>query len=295
MGFKIVLLGSDARMERLLSSRIDDLPWILVRSDVDFVGDSIEQVDACFERKHPSVVIALEPEAGPASPLYLDQLEHVSAVCVERDIPLIQLSSYEIFGNTDKKSAIAEADVGEGEELACSARNVELVASRVRRHIILRRSWLLDGRGSALLPLYVPKLMQSEPMVVSDHDFGGPVSSAFIADVLVALVKQILTGAENWGVFHLHSADTCSEAEFCDHLVRQLHKEKDLSLPLPSVSSKDDTRRFLHGNAHLSGRRITDNFGIQLPTWRRGFGRLLREWLAAWEAEDQSKRETANP
>lgn len=281
MGFRIIVVGTEGTVAKQFLSLAEEQSW-----DVDLVGG--EDFTACgstwvedFERRMPSAILNLcsdVPDVFEGESLRrLERLQDLVEAAVKSDVPIIQLSSYAFFGTAMHAGALSEGDVDQALPLRSE---VEQCVSRVPRHVILRHSWLLDGGTCGLLPLFVPALIESRDIYVSDHDYGGPVTSVFLAGVVLAVVQQILAGAENWGVFHLRSADTCSEAEFCDHLVRQLHKELDSEVTFPRVSSVDDDRRFLRGSANLQGRRITDCFGIQLPTWRRGFGRVLRDWLA---------------
>ncbi len=268
MGFKIVLFGGVSAISKSFRQRSDDIPWVLV--DESTLGN-ISSVEDYFQESQPGAVVNLSP-GGPAN-LHADKqdvLRDVVESCRIFDVPFIQLSSYVVLDDISGEEIFEDqsADVESEQE-----------ARVLAKHLILRTSWMLDGE-EGLLSRFVPRLLDGgEEIVVSDHHFGRPLSARFVADTVIAIIQQILTGAENWGTFHVHSSDLCSEAEFCDHLVRQLQKELELELRFPTVAPQNDKRRFLAGNANIAGRRCTENFGVQFPTWRRGFGRLLREWL----------------
>lgn len=278
MGFRIVILGAvDASVAQIIKAKADELPWDLSWYGKDFTAESQASVESFFQLKKPSVVLSLMAEPGDHAPI--SSLKNVASVCARQNLPLVLQSSYWAVEPDDGHGEVLESLQAAQHPGSHEYAYFEELASSVDRHIILRSSWLLDGDGAGLFASLLPALLNGEEIFLSDHDFGAPVSCEYIADAIIALVQQILTGANNWGVYHLRSADACSEAEFCDHVVRQLEKELDKPVKFPSVASQDDQRRFLSMNANLVGRKITDDFGIQSPTWRRGFGRTLRAWL----------------
>lgn len=288
MAFRIVLLGAEeALLTKHLTARIENQAWVLAKAGCEFTFTSEASLVDYFDRKAPNVVVSLAPEDNT---LDAASLSATVALCKAQSIPFIQVSCYSGFSGdmaperaeSMEVSALSEEALGGGQPALNSLlQGFEAQVSELERHIILRCSWRLDGTEKALLSVLAPMLMSSTPLVVSDHNFGSPVSCGFIADSIVAIIQQILTGADNWGIYHIHSADSCSEAEFSEHLLRQLQKELHEEFTPPTVAGPDDSRRFFEGNANLTGRRITDCFGIQQPTWRRGFGRLLREWLVS--------------
>lgn len=280
MGFKVVISGAtESFIAKRLVALAEDQPWNILLCGSDFTAESVASVESFFELKQPSIVVNLMPE--PTDHLPVSSLRNLASVCASRDIPLLHQSSYWAIAPDDPRAEVQESVLADAASETNQFARDELMVSTVPRHIILRSSWILDGASAGLFAHLLPLLIGPEPrdFVVSDHDFGAPVSCSHISDVIVAIVQQILTGADNWGTYHLHSADACSEAEFCDHLVRQLQKELNIDLVFPNVAAQDDERRFMNLNANLVGRKITDDFGIQAPTWRRGFGRTLRSWL----------------
>ena len=280
MAFKIVLLGERSYFSQLFIDRSEDLPWRVKSGDsVIKACHSLASTEQYFEKEHVNVVLDLDSAYRAQDHELSKTVSHVVNLCAKLDLPYIHLSSYAALGEALSESPVEEIPISQFEKVQPRLAQLEMDAATVRRHIILRCSWVLDGGAYSLLTRFVPFLFRQEALAVSDHHFGSPVSSKFVTDSVVAIIQQILTGAENWGVFHVHSADQCSEAEFSDHLVRQMRKETEKDLEFPQVAALDDNRRYLHGNAQLTGRRLTDNFGIQLPTWRRGFGRLLRDWI----------------
>lgn len=272
--------GLDTDIGHRLSQILEDYPYCLL--DAQVLGDvkSADEWFTFFEEEELSVCLNLcSPTSTAEADAGLGAFTVLAEACRAKGIPLIQISSYRVYGESylnvspeEKDFPDPEDDFGKGLVL------LEQAAARVEKHITLRLSWLLDGKCS-LFEGTVKDVIECKPLIASDHKFGRPVSVSFVSLTIVALIQQVLSGAENWGIFHLHSSDLCSEAEFCDHLNRFLSTELDKDLDMPEIATKGDERCIFVGSANIQGRRITNDFGVQLPSWRSGFRRLLKTWI----------------
>lgn len=283
MGFKILIrAAAKSSLLDMMISSFENYPYSLLapsESELDWADSDALNAYVCD--KHPNIVINFPLDDSP-----LDGETEVKAVsklaklCVNQNIPMIQLSSFRVFGRAGNLDEI-------GEDLAPAPRDndgkfmlsVEEACAINRDHIILRLGWMLTGRGDNVLSAMLSKVLKEEPFFVSDHYFGAPIQESFVVKVLIAMIQQILCGAENWGVFHLRASDSCSEAEFCDSVVRLINSELDRTVVMPLVAGVEDDRRLFEGSANLSGDRCTDNFGVQLPSWRKGLRGLVRAEL----------------
>ena len=282
MSFRLIVRGPQSQvgqhLVRLAADRgFELLPW--PDSAADNATASLEEA---IREQSPHLVINLNCEYSSAAMACLDRLIALSG---DLDLPLLHVSSYRVFGLQEPEQAFSEEHLPEPQDdVGRGLCEIEGRVAKISKHMIMRSSWRLEAGMDSLLDAMVPALLNDETLVVSDHHSGGPLSTEFLSRALLAICQQILTGADNWGVFHLHSGDVCSEAEFCDHLVRALKKEFNRDFEFPELATKDDERHAMPGCARLAGRRLTDDFGIQMPTWRRGFTAILRQWLANYES-----------
>lgn len=296
MSFKILILGKDNAVGERFSRILSDQPFRIVFVDyllkdkplIDF--PSSDDWKALIEKEQACVVVNLCLSisiAGAEKNFAI--MSNLGTACALHNIPLIQLSSYRVFGTDYYGQGRGELDIPvPSDELGRRLLECEKAGSVAVKNIILRVSWVLNAfEQESLLAAAVDKLIQSDPLVVSDHKYGRPISASYIANSIFAVIQQVLVGADNWGIFHLRSSDSCSEAEFCDYLLRLLSSEMDIDISMPEVASINDSRSLLLGAANLRGQRLTDNYGIQFPSWRSGFKALLREWLAL---EGKSKK-----
>ena len=280
MRFKLLVLGDlQSRVTRHLCSRLEDLPYTLLMPPLDSIACE-KSLTEYWEQNSPSIVINL-PKFSDGMDVSLEQkrAHTLGKLCLENNIPLIQLSSYRLFGvgvgeSVDESDSLETLDA-----LDPVLKEIEKHASLPSAHIILRVGWIVDEADTGLIDLTLAPLLAGQSLLVSEHNYGVPVYTRSIASAVIAMVQQILCGAENWGVFHLHSSDSCSEAEFVDHMVRMLHMEFKLDVNMADVTGVDDERRLINGVGRLVGRRCTDDFGIQFISWRNGLKRELQRWV----------------
>lgn len=279
MAFGILLRNPDSLSVGAFEALLEDTAYTLVQGKPETDWSDAQSVDTGFGKRPPKAVINYLPHDLLLNDRHFSEFAALVKVCAQRRIPLLQVSSYRVYGKAWNEKGWRESDTAEpDDELGQKLLEFEGLLAAHERHVILRPGWVLEGAGG-ILDRFVPPLLYKQELVVSDHRFGSPISRSFIVRALFAMIQQILCGAENWGVFNLHSSDKCSEAEFADLLYRLLMNEFKLEVRMPTVAGPKDERYLIEGCAHLLGRRCTANFGIQLPTWRSGFARVVKAWL----------------
>jgi dTDP-4-dehydrorhamnose reductase len=189
---------------------------------------------------------------------------------------LIHFSTHQVFGATQYGAALSEVDPplpddAYGRELL----RQEEVLALWERSLIVRLPWVLDFPGG-ILESMCQAMLYGEECVVSDVWRGSPIFIEDAVRLTLAMIQQIQCGASNWGRFHLHSSDSCSEAELADHIARLLQKQgyEPGTIALAAIE-----QRFIASNGWLKGQRCTNNFGFQYRSWRQGIKVRVMEWL----------------
>jgi len=259
---------------RLLQPAEQEVDWSDSQSVVDYV-----------RRVRPHAVIntlgwSESPEAVDKALLPL-AASNVAAACVARQIPLIQMSSYQVFGS-DNKSVYQESDIpgplsAVGEAFLAAEKEVAAVHIQ---HIHLRVSWVIAAQGQNLLTRLLQSLAADEAWKVSSRLRGVPTSVSDVCRVLVALVKQIQCGADNWGVMQYCSADAVTELEFAQQLADILAQQS-WAGPEPVLEAIDVLPDQVPVSAVLASHRIRDDFGIQPRSWRPSLMPMVKQWLHA--------------
>lgn len=280
MAYKVLLRTDSVALAAVLVRVFEDQSLTLVAPEIDWQNrDAVAQ---CLTKVAPSVIVNAKLVGyGEANLADDPALAAMIEFACERSLPLMHVSSYRVFGETANTAdgLLESVEPQPSDPLGLRLLHDEQAVATLEKHMILRRSWMLNGDGETLLASLIPNLLQNKPFFVSDHYYGCPVKISFLARCILTMSQQVMCGATNWGVFHVRSGDTCSEAEICDALVRLLSQELGQTIPMPTVAGVDDERRLLTGNAFLDGRRCTFNFGIQLPSWRSSLKSLVSSYL----------------
>ena len=197
----------------------------------------------------------------------------LARACASAGKPLLQLSSARVFGQASSPwlEACTIAPIDEaGRRFAVA----ESLAALSHNHLILRLPWVLDLPGGLMAQL-LERLSAGGELAVSDQVRGAAITLHSVARAAVAMSRQVMWGADNWGVFHLRSADTCTEAELADFFARAL-KRSGCAAASVRVGPAGPLSPY---PAALEGNRLTDDFGIQLQPWRHGLKGRVKHWL----------------
>jgi len=285
LSFNILVRNPGSEVAGLLEREFEELPYELLCPGVeDFDWSNRSLLDCFFQEQAPSIVVNLLPDSQPQ--LHRDQelsaASALASVCAERSIPLIQLSSYISLGDAYHADGVAESLQPSPDKSDASAQfylSLEKSAADNSQHLVLRLPWKIDLGDDCLLAVTASSLIHGEPLAVSSYFRGAAITKTFLVQVLAACIKQVLCGAENWGVFNLRSGEYFSEAEFVDAFSRLLQQEFDVDSAPPEISDAEGGQRLMKGSANLQAERLTNNFGILFPSWRLGFKNSTRTWL----------------
>ncbi len=204
---------------------------------------------------------------------------HVANACAPLAIPLLHFSSYKVFG-ADSKSSHSEKDIpapisAVGQAFFAAEQAIEHSSVKA---IILRLGWVIGSYGDNHLTRLLNSIRAQEPINLNARLRCAPTLLSDIARVAVALIKQIGSGADNWGVMHYCSGDALTEAEFGEQLVQLLAQQQllsnDANFTLLDQAPLDEP-----ASAVLGCRRIRDGFGVQARSWRPSLLPVVKQWF----------------
>ncbi len=221
-----------------------------------------------------TVSVALLPEATVSD----DCCKAVVEACEALSLPLFFLSSHEVFGRSAREAGWLEEDEPQSEEPdAIKWQIQEQIVLSYSRSIVLRLPWVIDD-SQALLVKICDALISGETVAVSDRWRGSLIDTLDVVRTVYAMTLQVNCGANNWGVFHLRSNDECSEAELAERIKRILEKAGCENLSQTILVPME--QRYWPSQGWLWGTRCTDEFGVQLRSWRKGLKTKTIQWLS---------------
>lgn len=279
---KLLLTDSTNALGAALDHELEGESFSVVLSSPDALDWARpESVAECIQTLQPDVVINTLGWAVSPGPDQLDLLPKaaasLAAACRHGSIPLIHFSSYRVFGSdnksrhSEKDEPIPNSDVGRCFLAA------EQALAELPRHIVLRLSWVLGSDGDNQLTRLLDQLMTDEPVPVYTRLRGAPTAYSDAARVAVAMAKQVLCGAENWGVMHYCSSDACTHADLADQVIRSL-QQLDLLAHTPNLERIEHVPETEPVSAVLSCQRARDGFGVQARSWRPSLMPLIKRW-----------------
>ncbi|HSC69202.1 MAG TPA: sugar nucleotide-binding protein [Cellvibrio sp.] len=283
MSFTLLLTDVTSPLGKALEHELEREPFkLLVPGEAELDWADSQSFPDYLQKHQPDLVLnccGWDEAVNGAPELLLTATRQLTQACGAAAIPLLQFSSYSVFGG-DAKGTHSERDsVAPLNESGRAFVEVErLVAELVPKHIILRLSWVIGAYGDNLLTRLLRAFLAGESVSVNRRLRGAPTALSDAVRVAVAMSKQIYCGAENWGVMHYCSSDSCTEDEFAEQLLQLLIQQQLLTAE-PSLSLVDSDPLDEPLSAILGCRRARDYFGIQARSWRPSLLPLVKQWL----------------
>ncbi|WNO09744.1 sugar nucleotide-binding protein [Teredinibacter sp. KSP-S5-2] len=281
MAFKLLVLGAKSCLRVSLLNTLEEMPYSVQLPELE--GMSPEELASQIVAARPSITLLLvDPNNEQGYQAAETALKGLQLAYEQRSTPLIALSSHRVFGDQFNESGLREEEEPNptpDDKDASLWLDYEREVAKIKDHILLRSSWFIDGDSTSLVDRFAPKLLHGKtPFKASSKHELSPVTIKTTTNALIAIMQQVLCGAENWGVFHLSSSDSCSEYEFVNKLADTLREYERESCEISECSVDDFTHR-IAGTGNLRGKRLTKNFGIQQVSWRSGFSLVVKHYL----------------
>jgi dTDP-4-dehydrorhamnose reductase len=175
----------------------------------------------------------------------------------------------------------------------------ELIRQSGARHLILRTSWVYATHGGNFVKTMLRLAAERESLNVISDQIGAPTGAELLADVTAHAIRTIQgqyqgrgqtttsfvhATAPLQGTFHCVAAGETSWFDYARFIIEWARSEgqpikvaPDAILPIPTSSYPTPAQRPL--NSRLDSSRLRDAYGLELPDWRRGVVRMLREFV----------------
>jgi len=255
--------------------------------------DQLDITDAqavrdCLDQHMPHYVVncaeynrvdSAEREAERSYAINSRGVELLALACGEQSIPMLHLSTDYVF---DGHYASGYTEDDEAAPLGVYGKSKwqgeELLRQFLPRHIILRTSWVFSAAGDNYVRRTLDQCRGSDTMQAVDDRRGCPTSAADIARVLMAVIKQLESGAEAWGTYHYTGAEITSLYGFTREIMAMAGKYESLRCQeLTAVATEDfpyEAQRPI--SSVLMCRKLLNTFGIRQRPWRNELSAVMR-------------------
>jgi len=162
----------------------------------------------------------------------------------------------------------------------------QLIQSSGCRHLILRTSWVYAARGGNFAKTMLKLAQERERLTVIDDQWGSPTGADLLADVTALAIRHLQQHPHDGGLYHCVAGGETSWHAYASHVIRTAQRLKpslDIRAteiaPVPSSAFVTAAKR--PHNSRLNTSKLTNTFGLVLPSWQKGVDRMLAEVLAA--------------
>lgn len=153
-----------------------------------------------------------------------------------------------------------------------------------RQHLIFRTSWVYAARGGNFAKTMLRLARERERLTVIDDQFGAPTGAEVIADITAHAIRHVLRTGQGQGTYHLAASGETTWHGYARFVIEQAQRLQPLAPwkvqaidPVPTHTFPTPARR--PHNSRLNTTLLASTFGVHLPHWQQGVGRMLQEIL----------------
>jgi len=289
---RVLLLGSDTSLGHALLERHagSGRHEFVQASRAACRWKSERQAKKSVVRAKCDIVVDVRVEAvgdggGQLQELDLKRCHWIGKACQRTGAAYLYISSSRVFsGQLDRP--YRESDPADNEETAGILMNraEQEVSAACARHLILRLGPVFSYEGANLITQMLGSMHKGDSLILDDNLRGCPVAADDAARVILALLDQIGTGLEPWGIYHYGSSDSATYYEFAEALLASASQFFEFGASAVQLEREPDGLRSL--NRSLDCTRIRDTFAVRQVSWRSAVGDIVKHYYEQQEGEE---------
>ena len=281
---RVLILGSDTPLgiallhRQALQGRHEMVP--MSRSACRWKSE--RQAKKSIARAKSDIVVDVRIEAAGDGGAQIQELDlqrchWVAKGCQRTNATYLYVSSSRVFsGQLDRP--YVESDPPDNQETMGQllARAEHLVGEACVRHLILRFGPIFSDQGTTLITQMLGPLREGDSLILDNNLRGCPVAADDGARVILALLDQLSTGTEPWGIYHYGSSDTATYYEFAEALLAAASQFFEFSSA--AVQLEREPEGLMPLNRALNCSKIRNTFAIRQVPWRSAIGDLVKHY-----------------
>jgi dTDP-4-dehydrorhamnose reductase len=281
---RVLVLGFDTPLGKALAERRE----LLGRHELVPVNSaacrwkSERQAKKSVVRAKCDIVLDVRIEAAGDGGLQIQELDlkrchWIAKACQRTGTAYLYVSSSRVFsGQLDRP--YVEEDVPDNEETTgmLLATAEQVVRDCCERHVILRLGPVFSYEGTTLIAQMLGPMSEGDSLILDNNLRGCPVAAPDGARVISALLDQLGTGLESWGVFHYGSSDSATYYEFAEALLAAASQFFEFSSSV--VQLEREPEGLLPLNRALDCSKIRDTFAVRQVPWRSSMGDMVKNY-----------------
>lgn len=281
---RVLLLGFDTPLGAAIVARQTTLGRheFITMSRSACRWKSERQAKKSVVRAKSDIVVDVRIEAAGDSGTQIQQQDlkrchWVAKACQRSGTAYLFVSSSRVFSGQLDRSYV-EADCPDNEETVGQllAEAEQIVENGCQRHLLLRFGPVFSDGGANLVSQILDPLQEGDSLILDNNLRGCPVAAADGARVILAILDQLGTGLEAWGIYHYGSADNATYYEFAEALLAAASQFSEFSSSAVQLESESGDLPPLDRTLDCS--RIRNTFAIRQVPWRSAIGDLVKHY-----------------
>jgi dTDP-4-dehydrorhamnose reductase len=274
---RIFITGASGQLAKSITQLYPNQDLHLASRDMLDITDK-KQVITQITKFKPNIVFhfasltrgdecAKEPEKAYA--INVDGTKHVVEACKKLDIPILFVSTNEVFDGKKKKSYI-EMDLPNHVTVAGTTKHEaeKIIMKNLKKYYIVRTSWLYSKWSSNFIHAVLKKARSDNKIELVKDEIGTPTYSH---DLAQAIKKLLLT--KKYGVYHLVNKGIVSRLDFA----KKVFEIKKLKVKIIPVGLNDFNRISKPPKYTPLKNVQAKKHGITLPRWDHALRRFLED------------------
>ncbi|MCB1676520.1 MAG: sugar nucleotide-binding protein [Halioglobus sp.] len=288
---RVLVLGSDTPLGAELAERQRHLGRheIVGLSRAACRWKSERQAKKSTVRAQCDIVVDVRIEAAGdggdvIQALDLERCHWVAKACQRSGTPYLYVSSSRVFSGQLERP-YTEADPPDSDETVgrLLAEAEQIVREGCDAHFILRLGPLFSHDRPRHVVRMLGALTQGSSLALDNNLRGAPVVAADGARVVSAVLDQLGTGIQPWGIYHYCSSDSATYYEFAEAARAAASQFYEVDPAAVQLADAQDSLAPL--NRVLDCSKIRSTFAIKQVTWRSAIADLVRRYHEQQQGE----------
>lgn len=283
---KILLFGKDGQVGFELQRSLAPLGEIIAfnRQQLDLrdtaaISNSIYQhrPDWIVNAAAYTAVDKAETEIALATQINAQAPEVMALAAKQTGSGLLHYSTDYVFDGS-KTAPWLETDIASPVNAYGQSKLIgeEAIQASGCQHLIIRTSWVYDGRGQNFLNTMLRLAQSKDSLTIVDDQIGAPTWSRHIADASSHLLRMA-TAPDN-GVYHLTASGQTSWFGFASAIFERAAATGKKVPKITPIHSKDyPTLAVRPINSLLNGQKLYKKFGLRLPDWQQSLSLVMQQ------------------
>lgn len=286
---KILVVGAKGQLGRELMEQGSTQEIPIAGIDIDELDITNQrQVQEYFKELEVSLIVnaaaytavdQAEKEPDLAFAVNRDAPGYLAAICKQKTIPLIHISTDYVF-NGLKKGAYRETDPPSpvGVYAQSKAEGEKRVAEILDAHIIIRTAWLYGVHGGNFVKTMLRLGRQKQVLQVVSDQHGCPTSAEDLAGAVLQIAQRLphMVG-KDWGIYHYCSKGQTTWYEFATTIfeMASIHESLVVQQVEPISTNAYPTPAIRPLNSVLNCDKIEKTFGVRCKPWRESLEKMI--------------------